>query len=346
MNQNLLILTAIISEIPRPYYQFGLTESDLQRALLKAAKKIAEDLEAHLERDPAAKDASGIDNVRTGFIATSFYRFNRELLKLNEDGSLPGVELLAEILSQIAKARTGIDIHPSAKIGDRFVIDHGQGTVVGPDVTIGSDVYILNSVVIGETAEIGDDVFMSGGVTLGAKTIAGNPNGKRHPTIGDRVQIGAHVRIYGPITVGDDVFIGPGAIIKDDIPAGTIRFSTDTHHVINVKGQDNHPDCRKHRFEGLVGDDDPTSNQFHIHGQGLDFANPAILDLHGSPLHPDLKWSVALTSCPHLAIELHHVPADLNLDLACAWLRFPCGQQIIISKSAALRRTLQKLKKK
>jgi len=196
MNRNLLILTAIVAAIPGPYHKFGLTKRDVYNLLLKVTPLIFGDLQAHLERDPAADSPSDIDNVRTGFIASSFYRFAHALLALNEDGSLPGVELLAEILSQTAKARTGIDIHASAKIGERFVIDHGQGTILGPNIEIGSDAYILNSVVIGQTAILGDDVVMGGGVTLGAKTIAGNPNGKRHPTIGDRVQIGACAHLW------------------------------------------------------------------------------------------------------------------------------------------------------
>ena len=110
---------------------------------------------------------------------------------------------VARSLSERVKVETGIEVHPSAKIGPRFVIDHGMGTVIGEDVVIGSDCYILQ------------------GVVLGALGIANNHAGRRHPRLGDRVQIGCFARLLGSISVGDDVVIGSHVLVRTDVLAGS-----------------------------------------------------------------------------------------------------------------------------
>ena len=107
---------------------------------------------------------------------------------------------LARRISQRASRKTGIEIHPGARIGENFFIDHGTG------------------VVIGETAEIGDNVFLYHGVTLGG---TGKDVGKRHPTIGNNVMIGAESVVLGPVTIGDNVVIGAKSVVMTDIPANT-----------------------------------------------------------------------------------------------------------------------------
>ena len=99
------------------------------------------------------------------------------------------------------RAVTGVEIHPGARIGRRFFIDHGMG------------------VVIGETAEVGDDVMLYHGVTLGGRSLA---QVKRHPTVGDRVTIGAGARVLGPVAIGDDAQIGANAVVVKDVPAGAV----------------------------------------------------------------------------------------------------------------------------
>jgi serine O-acetyltransferase len=113
----------------------------------------------------------------------------------------PGTRLAARLLSQVARAATGVEIHPGARIGRRFFIDHGMG------------------VVIGETAEIGDDVMFYHGVTLGGRSLR---RVKRHPTVGNHVVVGAGARLLGPITVGDHVQIGANAVVVKDVPAGAV----------------------------------------------------------------------------------------------------------------------------
>lgn len=120
------------------------------------------------------------------------------------------------MLSNYAKFWTAIEIHPGAQIGKRFVIDHGVG------------------VVIGETAVIGDDVLIYHGVTLGGKTL--DPV-KRHPTVGDRVIIGAGAKLIGNITIGNDCRVGANAVVTKDMPAGTVAVGVNAR-LINLTGDD------------------------------------------------------------------------------------------------------------
>ena len=120
------------------------------------------------------------------------------------------------MLSNWAKLWTSIEIHPGAEIGKRFVIDHGVG------------------VVIGETAIIGDDVLIYHGVTLGGKTL--DPV-KRHPTVGDRVIIGAGAKLIGAITIGDDCAVGANAVVTKDMPNGTVAVGVNAR-LLNLTGDD------------------------------------------------------------------------------------------------------------
>ena len=120
------------------------------------------------------------------------------------------------MLSNYAKFWTAIEIHPGAQVGKRFVIDHGVG------------------VVIGETAVIGDDVLIYHGVTLGGKTL--DPV-KRHPTVGDRVIIGAGAKLIGNIAIGNDCRVGANAVVTKDMPAGTVAVGVNAR-LINLTGDD------------------------------------------------------------------------------------------------------------
>jgi len=125
-----------------------------------------------------------------GFHAVLLHRLAHKLY-------LSRVPLLPRLISQCGRFFTGIEIHPGAHIGHRFFIDHGMG------------------VVIGETAEIGDDVLLYQGVTLGG---TGNEKGKRHPTLGNRVVVGAGAKVLGGIRIGDDVKIGAGTVVVRPVP--------------------------------------------------------------------------------------------------------------------------------
>jgi len=148
------------------------------------------EIKAAQQRDPAARSYLEIILLYQGLHALISHRVAHFLYRIH-------FFLLARLISQISRFITGIEIHPGAKIGKRFFIDHGMG------------------VVIGETAIIGDDVLLYQGVTLGG---TGLEKGKRHPTIGNNVVIGAGAKVLGNIIVGDNSYIGANAVIINNVP--------------------------------------------------------------------------------------------------------------------------------
>lgn len=154
-------------------------------------KLIKEDLLAAKRQDPAAISLLGIAMIYPGVHAVWSYRLANMLWQKR---CLKG---LARVISQLSKVLTGVEIHPGAKIGRRLFIDHGTGIIVG------------------ETTQIGDDVLIYQGVTLGGSSLNSS---KRHPTIGNRVMLGAGAKILGPITIGDDSDVGANSVVVQDIP--------------------------------------------------------------------------------------------------------------------------------
>ena len=168
----------------------------MPRLLKSAWRRIREDLDAAMREDPAATSRALVALTYPGVHAVWAYRLCHKLWV-----SRPALRPLARIISQQARALTGVEIHPGATIGRRFFIDHGMG------------------VVIGETAEVGDDVLMYHQVTLGGRS---RGRFKRHPTIGNNVLLGAGAKIIGPITVGDGSKIGANALVVKDVPANSV----------------------------------------------------------------------------------------------------------------------------
>ena len=153
-------------------------------------EELRETVAAYKARDPAARSAMEILLLYPGVRALRAYRRAHRYYER-------GWFFLARAVSQRARRRTGIEIHPGAKIGRRLVIDHGMG------------------IVIGETAEIGDDCLIYHGVTLGG---TGKDSGKRHPTIGNNVLIGTGAKVLGPFTVGDNSRIAANSVVLSEIP--------------------------------------------------------------------------------------------------------------------------------
>lgn len=170
---------------------------------------IRDDFKAGLERDPATLSAWELFFTSPGLHAIWIYRIAHRLWRLK-------LRTLSRMVSNYAKFFTAIEIHPGATIGNRFVIDHGVG------------------VVIGETAVIGDDVLIYHGVTLGGKTL--DPV-KRHPTVGDRVIIGAGAKLIGNITIGNDCAVGANAVVTKPMPAGTVAVGVNAR-LLNMTGDD------------------------------------------------------------------------------------------------------------
>ena len=156
-------------------------------------RHIKEDIKAVLRQDPAARNSLEVILTYPGLHAIWGYRIAHFLWQVK-------LKLAARIYSNWIRAVTGIEIHPAAKIGRRFFIDHGMG------------------VVIGATAIVGDDVMIYHDVTLGART---GGTGKRHPTIGNNVVIGAGARVIGDISVGNGVKVGANMVVTKSVPAST-----------------------------------------------------------------------------------------------------------------------------
>lgn len=201
-------------------------------------RQVRRDIRVIFERDPAAKSIWEVILCYPGLHAVTMHRLAHWLY-------LRKLVILPRMISQFSRFLTGIEIHPGAKIGQGFFIDHGTG------------------VVIGETAEVGNDVTIYQGVTLGG---TGKEKGKRHPTIGNNVVIGTGAKILGSFKIGDNVKIGAGSVVNKAVPNDTTVVGVPGRVVIHqglpVKGSDfRHDelpdpviemiDCLMHRVEYL-----------------------------------------------------------------------------------------------
>jgi serine O-acetyltransferase len=171
----------------------------------RVVREVREDLAAALERDPAARGVGRVDLLLTygGVQALLSHRVSHALHEA-------GIPLLPRLLAYLTAAVTGVEIHPAARIGRGLFIDHGAG------------------VVIGETASVGDDVTIYQGVTLGGTGFA---RGKRHPTVGNEVMIGAGAALLGPIEIGDRAKIGANSVVIHDVPPNSTVVGNPGHPV-------------------------------------------------------------------------------------------------------------------
>ena len=165
------------------------------------------DLNKVMENDPAARSKIEVFLLYPTIHALIAYRISHYLY-INK------LFFLARLISQISRFFTGIEIHPGAKIGRGLVIDHGMG------------------VVIGETAEIGDNVLLYHGVTLGG---TGKDKGKRHPTVGNNVVIGAGAKVLGPIYIGSNSKIGASSVVLNNVPEGATAVGIPAKNIIKIK---------------------------------------------------------------------------------------------------------------
>ncbi len=162
----------------------------MSKSLKRGLARVRDDIKNIMDKDPAAKSYIEVILLYQGFHAILSYRIANKLHRMK-------VPFLPRLISQLARFFTGIEIHPAATIGERLFIDHGFG------------------VVIGETTIIGNDVLIYQGVTLGG---TGKEHGKRHPTVGNNVTIGAGAKVLGNITIGDNSNIGAGSVVIDNVP--------------------------------------------------------------------------------------------------------------------------------
>jgi len=206
-------------------------------------ERIKEDIQCVFERDPAARTAFEVLTTYPGLHAVLLHRLSHRLWRMK-------LKWLARVLSNIARLLTGIEIHPGATIGRRFFIDHGMG------------------VVIGETTEIGDDCTLYHGVTLGGTTW---DKGKRHPTLGRDVVIGAGAKVLGPIMINEGVRIGSNAVVLKDVSAGSTVVGV-PGRVVTIKTPAE-PDSRRQAIARKMG--------FDAYGATRDMPDPVATAING-----------------------------------------------------------------
>ena len=171
-------------------------------------KTMKADLDAVMERDPAARNRLEVFFLYSGYKAVRSHRRANWFFRHN-------MKFIARFISQRSRHKTGIEIHPGATIGKGLFIDHGMG------------------VVIGETTEIGDNCTLYQGVTLGG---TGKDTGKRHPTLGNNVLVGCGARVLGPFKVGDNARIAAGAVVLNEIPADSTAVGVPAQ-VVKMNGE-------------------------------------------------------------------------------------------------------------
>jgi serine acetyltransferase len=248
-------------------FSLALDDSEIDDMIMSVVVAVMDDLRAFVTRDPAAKMQSQyVFDSYSCFQAVKSYRLAHELLTLRDllletgdrielsqtshgNGDLElALERIARMITEAAKVKCSVDIHPSAQIGRRFVIDHGQNTVIGETSTIGDDCYFLESVV------------------LGGSDIADAKPERRHPQIGSNVKLAGGVRIYGPVSIGDNVTIQGLAVVDHDIPADTTVKVVSTLQLLKTKDSP--------KIFGVV----PTSSSsLAVYGIGLSDFRPVFL---------------------------------------------------------------------
>ncbi|HEX7812610.1 MAG TPA: serine O-acetyltransferase [Burkholderiales bacterium] len=201
--------------------------------------RIREEISVVFDRDPAARSTWEVVTCYPGFHALLFHRLSHRFWTW-------GLKWLARFTSHIGRWLTGIEIHPGATIGRRFFIDHGMG------------------VVIGETALIGDDCTLYHGVTLGGTSWN---KGKRHPTLGRGVVVGAGAKILGPVTIGDGAKVGSNAVVVKDVPARATAVG------IPARILDDEAKIAREQSAEKMG--------FSAYGVGASMNDPVVSALHG-----------------------------------------------------------------
>lgn len=230
---------------------------------------LREDISVVFERDPAARTTWEVLTTYPGLHALLIHRVSQHLWFWN-------LKWLARFVAYVGRWLTGIEIHPGAKIGRRVFIDHGMG------------------IVIGETAEIGDDSTLYHGVTLGGTSWN---KGKRHPTLGKGVVVGAGAKILGPIFVGDGAKVGSNAVVVKDVPVGATAIGIPARNIDPTQAE-----MRENKAQKMG---------FSAYAISADMNDPVIKALHGLLDHSvvmDQRIELILAQLGKMGIEVDSVP--------------------------------------
>ena len=251
-------------------------------------ESIREDIRCVFERDPAARNILEVLTTYSGVHALMVHRCSHFLWRHR-------LKWLARFVSAVARLLTGVEIHPAARIGRRFFIDHGMG------------------VVIGETAEIGDDCTLYHGVTLGGTSWA---KGKRHPTLKNNVIIGTGAKVLGPIIVGEGARIGSNAVVVKDVPNGATVVGVPGHIVPKVKAaaeQRRQEIARKIGFDAYGGSSDMPDPVAHAVNCLLDHIHA--MDGKMEQMRKEFnKIGVEIDATPLSSLDLYEIDSVENND--------------------------------
>ena len=265
------VIDEMLSIIQQEGSFLQLDNIQMTQMIYEIQKLVGEDVLALASKDPAAlNSADYVKKAYNSIKAVMYYRIANYIYKLKDtitDIAMEdynnefSVEIQDEInqvkqiyidrarrISEIGKALTQIEIHPAAKIGHSFVIDHGVGTVIG------------------ETSEIGDNCYLLQGVILGASGIGNNHQGKRHPTLGNNVEIGACARIIGPVKVGNNVKVNSYCIVSTDIPSNCVVSIVNQLQVTRIINKKQNQNSNLISIYGI----EPQKKYLSVRGRGLD----------------------------------------------------------------------------
>jgi len=302
------------------YMTLGLSLPQIQVVLNGVYSLVFDDLQEYLRKDPAAKSDRLVLRTYTGFKAVMTYRIANALYYLEDIQQAFIRESHARRMSEDAKKLTGIDIHPAARIGPGFVVDHGVGTVVG------------------ETCEIGARCSLLQCVILGSRDTVHPQTGKRHPTLGDNVSIGGFASIFGAVRIGDNVSIGPRCIVTEDVKSG--NRVTRVNELQITRG----PLHEKVKIFGVV----PNSDTVTVYGDNFSvIGKVSLVDAKGNR-HMLCSANILQHDDATIVIRLERASPDTNLTSAesatnVAKLEFRTENSTLTFESIGLRVALETL---
>lgn len=290
----------------------------IEALIARVAMFVGEDLQSYVGRDPATGgDAEYVFHSYSCFQVVLMYRLAHALHSAMTDVPqeyAKGFRIGARRISESAKNEFGIEIHPGAKIGRKFVLDHGFGTVIG------------------ETAVIADGCTLLNGIVLGAGGVAGNRPGRRHPTLGHGVQVAGNASILGAVTIGDHAFIGARCVVTNDIPPKARVTIRQELQYTTVAGRS------RHSIYGIVPDPS-TRGRLKILGDQLSGAriHLVMIDADGRSAIASLFATVVLADDTELTINIWGA-FGLGGGRPALCINFPDGEEIVVMKSSGLDR--------